>query len=220
MYVCFMVYKKAQIFSGVLRKRKGDFEDSMTDDESSESLCDTLWERMTSLYSRYQVICLDTYMLLVKSSRVKFISFWSHLGFYIRIGIIIFGHLLFYLVRICGLMLLPIFIKFCDSLFFDSIAEYTYICRRSDEAYHVDFSFPNWLKLFGWVLFKNRITPFRNSSVDKWQRKTQLATGAGAIKGKLQAFIQVKLVDHPLCVGLLVASVIYLLSAWFMRLLL
>jgi len=70
----------------VLRKRKGDFEDSVTEDENSESLCDTLWERMTSLYSR--------------------------------------------------------------------------------------------------------ITPFRNSSVDRWQRKTQLATGAGALKGKLQAFNQ------------------------------
>jgi len=56
--------------------------------------------------------------------------------------------------------------------------------------------------------------------VDRWQRKTQLATGAGALKGKLQAFNQVWLVDHPLCVGMLVTSVICLLSAWFMRLLL
>ena len=32
---------------------------------------------------------------------------------------------------------------------------------------------------------------------DRWQRKTQLATGAGALKGKLQAFNQVRLVDHP-----------------------
>lgn len=63
MYVCFMVFKKAQIVSDVLRKRKGDFEDSVTEDENSESLCDALWERMTSLYSRYKVICLDTYML-------------------------------------------------------------------------------------------------------------------------------------------------------------
>lgn len=75
MYVCFMVFKKAQIISDVLRKRKGDYEDSVTEDENSESLCDTLWERMTSLYSRYKVICLDTYMLLVKSSRANFISF-------------------------------------------------------------------------------------------------------------------------------------------------
>lgn len=36
-----------------------------------------------------------------------------------------------------------------------------------------------------------RITPFRNKSVDKWQKKTQVMTGAAAIKGKLHAFNQV-----------------------------
>lgn len=117
MYVCFMVFKKAQIVSDVLQKRKGDFEDSVTEDENSESLCDTLWERMTSLYSRYKVICLGTYMLSVKSSRANFISFWSHLGFYIEVVIIIFDHLLFYLFRICCLMLLPLFNFFCNSRF-------------------------------------------------------------------------------------------------------
>ncbi|EXC35121.1 Protein AATF [Morus notabilis] len=35
-----------------------------------------------------------------------------------------------------------------------------------------------------------RITPFRNKSVDKWQKKTQVMTGAAAIKGKLHAFNQ------------------------------
>ncbi|XP_059633879.1 uncharacterized protein LOC132276465 isoform X2 [Cornus florida] len=35
-----------------------------------------------------------------------------------------------------------------------------------------------------------RIASFRDKSVDKWQRKTQVTTGAAAIKGKLQAFNQ------------------------------
>ena len=35
--------------------------------------------------------------------------------------------------------------------------------------------------------------PYRNASVDRWQRKTQLATGAAAVKGRFQAFNQVKL---------------------------
>ncbi|ONK73484.1 uncharacterized protein A4U43_C04F32050 [Asparagus officinalis] len=35
-----------------------------------------------------------------------------------------------------------------------------------------------------------RIAPFRNNSVDKWHRKTQVTTGAAAFKGKLQAFNQ------------------------------
>jgi protein AATF/BFR2 len=36
-----------------------------------------------------------------------------------------------------------------------------------------------------------RIAPFRNKSIDKWQRKTQVTTGAAAMTGKLQAFNQV-----------------------------
>lgn len=32
---------------------------------------------------------------------------------------------------------------------------------------------------------------FRDKSIDKWQRKTQVTSGAAAIKGKLQAFNQV-----------------------------
>ncbi|KAF7035078.1 hypothetical protein CFC21_046005 [Triticum aestivum] len=35
-----------------------------------------------------------------------------------------------------------------------------------------------------------RITPFRNTEIDKWQRKTQVTTGAAALKGKLHAFNQ------------------------------
>uniref|UniRef100_A0A175YEX3 Apoptosis-antagonizing transcription factor C-terminal domain-containing protein n=1 Tax=Daucus carota subsp. sativus TaxID=79200 RepID=A0A175YEX3_DAUCS len=37
---------------------------------------------------------------------------------------------------------------------------------------------------------QSRIVSFRNKSVDKWQRRTQVTTGATAIKGKLQAFNQ------------------------------
>lgn len=36
----------------------------------------------------------------------------------------------------------------------------------------------------------SRIVPFRNLSIDRWQRKTQVTTGAAAFKGKLQAFNQ------------------------------
>ncbi|KAI5058207.1 hypothetical protein GOP47_0026377 [Adiantum capillus-veneris] len=35
-----------------------------------------------------------------------------------------------------------------------------------------------------------RFAPFRNNSVDRWQRKTQLSTGAAASKSKLRAFNQ------------------------------
>ncbi|XP_063937583.1 uncharacterized protein LOC108196688 isoform X2 [Daucus carota subsp. sativus] len=37
---------------------------------------------------------------------------------------------------------------------------------------------------------QSRIVSFRNKAVDKWQRRTQVTTGAAAIKGKLQAFNQ------------------------------
>lgn len=36
----------------------------------------------------------------------------------------------------------------------------------------------------------SRFVPFRNSSVDRWQRKTQLSSGAAASKNKLRAFNQ------------------------------
>ncbi|KAK9273647.1 hypothetical protein L1049_018457 [Liquidambar formosana] len=35
-----------------------------------------------------------------------------------------------------------------------------------------------------------RIAPFRDKSIDKWQRKAEVTTGAAAIKGKLHAFNQ------------------------------
>ncbi|KAL6890554.1 hypothetical protein ACP4OV_008809 [Aristida adscensionis] len=37
---------------------------------------------------------------------------------------------------------------------------------------------------------QTRITPFRNTEIDKWQRKIQVTTGAAALKGKLHAFNQ------------------------------
>ncbi|VVB17597.1 unnamed protein product [Arabis nemorensis] len=37
---------------------------------------------------------------------------------------------------------------------------------------------------------QKRMSIFRNKAVDKWQRRTQVTTGAAAIKGKLQAFNQ------------------------------
>ncbi|KAL8188696.1 hypothetical protein R6Q57_029716 [Mikania cordata] len=37
---------------------------------------------------------------------------------------------------------------------------------------------------------QSRIAPFRNISVDKWQRKTQVTTGAAGLKNKFQAFNQ------------------------------
>ncbi|CAN6678629.1 unnamed protein product [Malus baccata var. baccata] len=36
----------------------------------------------------------------------------------------------------------------------------------------------------------SRIATFRNKSINKWQRKTQVTTGAAAIKSKLHAFNQ------------------------------
>ncbi|GAY50918.1 hypothetical protein CUMW_130300 [Citrus unshiu] len=46
----------------------------------------------------------------------------------------------------------------------------------------------NNLKLL--LLLSCRIAVFRDKSIDKWQRKTQVTTGAAAIKGKLHAFNQ------------------------------
>ncbi|KAK3163610.1 hypothetical protein QOZ80_1AG0005900 [Eleusine coracana subsp. coracana] len=37
---------------------------------------------------------------------------------------------------------------------------------------------------------QTRITKFRNTEIDKWQRKIQVTTGAAALKGKLHAFNQ------------------------------
>lgn len=45
----------------------------------------------------------------------------------------------------------------------------------------------DWLRIHK---IHSRIAPFRNNSVDKWHRKTQVTTGAAVFKGKLQAFNQ------------------------------
>lgn len=45
----------------------------------------------------------------------------------------------------------------------------------------------DWSKIFN---FHNRIAPFRNNSIEKWHRRTQVATGAAAFSGKLSAFNQ------------------------------
>ncbi|GER48631.1 protein AATF [Striga asiatica] len=44
-----------------------------------------------------------------------------------------------------------------------------------------------WLKI---SQMQSRMASFRNKSIDKWQRKTQVTTGAAAIKDKLHAFNQ------------------------------
>ncbi|KAK1407298.1 hypothetical protein QVD17_38912 [Tagetes erecta] len=44
-----------------------------------------------------------------------------------------------------------------------------------------------WLQI---SQMQSRIAPFRNNSVDKWQRKTQVTSGAAGMKNKFQAFNQ------------------------------
>ncbi|KAK9075775.1 hypothetical protein SSX86_004104 [Deinandra increscens subsp. villosa] len=44
-----------------------------------------------------------------------------------------------------------------------------------------------WFPIFQ---MQSRIAPFRNISVDKWQRKTQVTTGTAGMKNKFQAFNQ------------------------------
>ncbi|KAF2303536.1 hypothetical protein GH714_019036 [Hevea brasiliensis] len=52
--------------------------------------------------------------------------------------------------------------------------------KKSDED-----SDEEWLRI---SQMHRRIATFRDKSIDKWQRKTQVTTGAAAIKGKLLAF--------------------------------
>uniref|UniRef100_A0A0D6R3L6 Apoptosis-antagonizing transcription factor C-terminal domain-containing protein n=1 Tax=Araucaria cunninghamii TaxID=56994 RepID=A0A0D6R3L6_ARACU len=57
---------------------------------------------------------------------------------------------------------------------------------------HVDNGTPSQTDA-AWARIKtlySRIAPFRNNSVDKWHRKTQLSVGAAAMKSKLRAFNQ------------------------------
>ncbi|KAG7590914.1 AATF leucine zipper-containing domain [Arabidopsis thaliana x Arabidopsis arenosa] len=44
-----------------------------------------------------------------------------------------------------------------------------------------------WQRIYD---LQKRMSVFRNKAVDKWQRRTQVTTGAAAIKGKLHAFNQ------------------------------
>ncbi|XP_006644245.1 protein AATF [Oryza brachyantha] len=55
---------------------------------------------------------------------------------------------------------------------------------NSSELNEEDDEWPGVQKL------QRRITSFRNNEIDKWQRKTQVTTGAAALKGKLHAFNQ------------------------------
>ncbi|XP_072969391.1 uncharacterized protein [Typha angustifolia] len=64
------------------------------------------------------------------------------------------------------------------------------------KEYNGEHDFPHELKgqddeeWFCIDRMQRRIAPYRNSAVDKWQRKTQVTTGAAALKGKLHAFNQ------------------------------
>jgi len=55
------------------------------------------------------------------------------------------------------------------------------------------FSLSAWLMLF--TIVSCSMATFRDKSINKWQRMTQVTTGAAAIKGKLHAFNQVKFCD-------------------------
>ncbi|KAL3643519.1 hypothetical protein CASFOL_014334 [Castilleja foliolosa] len=53
-----------------------------------------------------------------------------------------------------------------------------------------------WLQI---SQMQSRMASFRNKSIDKWQRKTQVTTGAAAIKDKLHAFnqsVSAQVADH------------------------
>ncbi|KAE8787009.1 Protein AATF [Hordeum vulgare] len=68
------------------------------------------------------------------------------------------------------------------------------LLERNQVAKGVKDTVPNstgenddWLQM---QKMQTRITLFRNTEIDKWQRKTQVTTGAAALKGKLHAFNQ------------------------------
>ncbi|KAJ7528645.1 hypothetical protein O6H91_15G012000 [Diphasiastrum complanatum] len=70
---------------------------------------------------------------------------------------------------------------------------YTSVVKDGDKEAQVPLANPGegldhtWKKL---DLLYSRIVPYRNNSVDRWYRKTQIATGAAAIRGRLHAFDQ------------------------------
>ena len=57
-----------------------------------------------------------------------------------------------------------------------------------------------------------RVAPFRNKSVDKWQRKADVQSGAAAKKVKLLAFNQVNFISYA---GRYLYVVLCLLHPWF-----
>ncbi|VAI29875.1 unnamed protein product [Triticum turgidum subsp. durum] len=68
------------------------------------------------------------------------------------------------------------------------------LLERNQAAKGVKDALPNstgeddeWLQM---QKVQIRMTLFRNTEIDKWQRKTQVTTGAAALKGKLHAFNQ------------------------------
>ncbi|KAK3195159.1 hypothetical protein Dsin_026469 [Dipteronia sinensis] len=60
--------------------------------------------------------------------------------------------------------------------------------KHSEDSKNLDVEDDDeWLQV---SQMHKRIASFRDKSIDKWQRKTQVTTGAAAIKGKLHAFNQ------------------------------
>ncbi|KAK1558929.1 hypothetical protein Q3G72_008392 [Acer saccharum] len=60
--------------------------------------------------------------------------------------------------------------------------------KHSEDSKNLDVEGDDeWLQV---SQMHKRIASFRDKSIDKWQRKTQVTTGAAAIKGKLHAFNQ------------------------------
>lgn len=59
--------------------------------------------------------------------------------------------------------------------------------KRSEDSKNFNAEDKEWFQV---SQMHRRIASFRDKSIDKWQRKTQVTTGAAAIKGKLHAFNQ------------------------------
>lgn len=68
-------------------------------------------------------------------------------------------------------------------LYFSCISIGNMLCSSS-------LCMPAWLMLL--MIVSCSIASFRDKSINKWQRMTQVTTGAAAIKGKLHAFNQVR----------------------------
>jgi hypothetical protein len=72
----------------------------------------------------------------------------------------------------------------------------TFILKLDFYLQHMLFLFLHvcfWLMLF--PIVSCSMAAFRDKSINKWQRMTQVTTGAAAIKGKLHAFNQVTFCD-------------------------